>query len=113
MKYSNLIIKKHATAAFLLSVCFLLQACENNKTENTVDDRKKVTLPDSLIKHLQVEPVTSTTLVNALTLTGKVSFNDDNVIKIYPLVSGNAQNIKVMLGDYVEQGQPLATIRSS
>ncbi len=113
MKYHSFLKFTRATAAFLLLTCFLLQGCES-KNDNAADpDKKKFVRPDSLLKSIQVEEVKSAGLVNALTLTGKIAFNDDNVIKLYPMVSGNVQDVKVMLGDYVEKGQALATIRSS
>ena len=34
------------------------------------------------------------------------------MIKIYPAISGQISDIKVMLGDYVKKGQPLAVIKS-
>jgi cobalt-zinc-cadmium efflux system membrane fusion protein len=51
-------------------------------------------------------------LVNAVTLTGKVGTNDDNVIPVYSLVSGNVSDVKVLLGDNVTAGQTLAVVRS-
>ena len=113
MKNRQFDMMKYTLTIILVSASFLFQACESDNANTIQAENKKVTLPDSLIKHLKVEPVQSTTLVNAITLTGKVAFNDENVIKIYPLVSGNVQDIKVMLGDYVKKGQPLATIHSS
>jgi cobalt-zinc-cadmium efflux system membrane fusion protein len=115
MKRQKFDTLKNALTVMIISASLSFQACENNNA-NTIKadaDNKKITLPDSLIKHLQVQTVQSTALINSITLTGKVAFNDENVIKIYPLVSGNAQDIKMMLGDYVQKGQALATIRSS
>ena len=57
--------------------------------------------------------MTNSRVMNTLTLTGKVDFNEDNVIKIFPTISGQVSEIKVMPGDYVKQGQVLAVIRSS
>ncbi|WP_211352043.1 efflux RND transporter periplasmic adaptor subunit [Dinghuibacter silviterrae] len=71
------------------------------------------TLPDSLAKTLDVAPVRSCPMVNAITLTGKISFNNDNVVKIYPMVSGNMSGVNVALGDYVHAGEDLGVIRSS
>jgi cobalt-zinc-cadmium efflux system membrane fusion protein len=42
-----------------------------------------------------------------------VDFNEDNVIKIFPVISGQVSDIKVMTGDYVKKGQVLAVIKSS
>jgi cobalt-zinc-cadmium efflux system membrane fusion protein len=49
----------------------------------------------------------------ALTLSGKITFNEDNVVKVFPLVSGHVTDVKVSLGDYVQKGQLLAVVRSS
>jgi cobalt-zinc-cadmium efflux system membrane fusion protein len=46
-------------------------------------------------------------------LTGKITFDEDKVARIFPLVSGHITDVKVSLGDYVEKGQILATIRSA
>lgn len=50
--------------------------------------------------------------VNELNLTGKITFNQDQVIKVFPLVGGHIEKIKADLGDFVKQGQTLAVIRS-
>lgn len=47
-----------------------------------------------------------------LTLNGTVTFDQDNVVRVFPLVSGNVQKTTVTLGAYVQKGQDLAIIRS-
>lgn len=92
--------------------CFLPSCKSENKNETT-GGKVKYIIPDSILKTLEIDTVAVAKLENSLTLTGKVSFNDDHVVKIYPLVSGNIQDIKVMLGDYVQAGQVLAVVKSS
>ena len=70
-------------------------------------------MPDSLLKTIEIDTVSNSRVLNTLTLTGKVDFNEDNVIKIFPTISGQVSDIKVMTGDYVKKGQVLAVIRSS
>jgi cobalt-zinc-cadmium efflux system membrane fusion protein len=89
----------------------LLSSCQNNEAK-TSNEKKKYVIPDSLFNTLEIDTVKKTLLVNALVLTGKVAFNDDNVAKIYSPVSGNIRDIKVMLGDYVKKDQSLAIINS-
>ena len=98
----------------LLITCVVLtaQSCYKNAEAGTNETAKYI-LPDSLAKTLIFDSVQTCKLTNTITLSGKVSFNDDNVIKIYPMVSGVIQNIKVMLGDYVQKGQVLGVIKSS
>ncbi len=47
-----------------------------------------------------------------LTLNGTVTFDQDNVVRVFPLVSGNVEKATVTLGSYVQKGQDLALIRS-
>lgn len=49
---------------------------------------------------------------NELNLTGKITFNQDQVVKVFPLVGGHIETLKADLGDYVKKGQVLAVIRS-
>ena len=105
------IINKISVFLLALIIGLASQSCHNN-SEATTDNYKYV-LPDSLAKNLVFDNVQTCKLTNTITLSGKVSFNDDNVVKIYPMVSGVIQDIKVMLGDYVQKGQILAVIKSS
>ncbi|GAB3808925.1 efflux RND transporter periplasmic adaptor subunit [Spirosoma humi] len=49
---------------------------------------------------------------NELNLTGKITFNQDQVVKVFPLVGGHIETLKADLGDYVRKGQIMAVIRS-
>jgi cobalt-zinc-cadmium efflux system membrane fusion protein len=99
----------------LVSLMLLFAAgftsCKNNTIRE--EEKKGYILPDSLLKTIEIDSVSSSRVVNSLTLTGKVDFNEDNVIKMFPTISGQVSGIKVMPGDYVKQGQVLAVIRSS
>jgi cobalt-zinc-cadmium efflux system membrane fusion protein len=88
-----------------------LYSCSEKKA--AAEDKPGFILPDSLLKTIEIDTVSSSRLLNSLTLTGKVDFNGDQVIKIYPAISGQVSDIKVMLGDYVKKGQPLAVIKST
>ena len=96
----------------LVVCCSLLQSC-NSDANKKPEERQKYVIPDSLLKTLVIDTVAQCQLVNSITLTGQVDFNQDHVVKIYPPISGNIQDIKVALGDYVQQGQTLGVIKSS
>jgi len=119
MKFSikNIQVMKKFGNVFFLVLGFMvmvsfLQSCKNSKPAAAATDNKYV-IPDSLLKTLTIDTVGKTEYASAITLTGQVDFDEDHVIKIYPMVSGMAQGINVMLGDYVRQGQILGTLRSS
>ena len=90
---------------------FLFAAC--GKKQPAAEGRQPYVMPDSLFKTLVIDTVKQCQLVNSITLTGQVDFNQDNVVKIYPLVSGNIQGITAALGDYIQKNQTLGIIRST
>jgi cobalt-zinc-cadmium efflux system membrane fusion protein len=111
MKYSYNVTLKNILLLFLCVLSFLF-SCKT-KTEDNENEKTKYIIPDSLAKKLEIDTVIKSQFINAATFTGKVAFNDEHVVKIYPMISGNVQDVKVMLGDYVQAGQTLAVIKSS
>lgn len=107
-------IKAGSFGRFLLIIAgvFLAQSC-NTKQEKDPSERPKYVIPDTVLRTLKIDTVGRSAVVNDLKLTGKVAFNDDNVSRIYPMVSGKIRDIKVMLGDYVTKGQTLAVMNSA
>ena len=97
--------------AFLFTTALVFNSCKDAPVKE--DEKKGYVLPDSLLKTIVIDTVTNSRILNTLTLTGKVDFNEDNVIRIYPTISGQVSDIKVMTGDYVKKGQVLAILRSS
>jgi membrane fusion protein, heavy metal efflux system len=92
---------------------FLIWFCSCSSKPIVEEDKKGYTLPDSLLKTIEMDTVNDAQVMNTLTLTGKVNFNEDNVVKIFPTISGQVSDIRFMAGDYVKQGQTLGIIRSS
>src|SRR5215470_12529026 len=85
-------------------------ACSDNAQTRT---ESPFVISDSLFRTLKIDTAATCPMVSSLTLTGKVSYNEENIAKIFPLVTGVIGNVKVQLGDYVEQGEALGAIRSS
>ena len=103
--------KKITLLIVLFSVAFsLLQSCTEQNKKN--EEKGKYIIPDSLLKTTEIDTVQTCQLVNAITLTGSVDFDQDHQVNIFPLVSGNIQDVKVQLGDYVTAGQTLAVVKS-
>jgi len=70
-------------------------------------------LSDSMMRQIDLDSVEIETVRNELTLVGKVVPDENKVIKVFPLVGGNVENVRVELGDNVKKGQELATIHSA
>ena len=103
------------TQRFIFSGCVLvalaLPACTNKP--DAPEENKAYVLPDSLAKTIEFDTVKASKVFNSLSLTGEVTFDEDRVVKIFPVVSGSVSDIKVVLGDYVKKGQVLAEVRSA
>ena len=95
----------------ILAAITLIQSCA--EPAKKPEEKVKYVRPDSLLRTLTIDTVRNCPLMNALTLTGMVDFNQDKQVNIFSLVSGNVQDIKVQLGDYVTEGQVLAVVKSS
>jgi cobalt-zinc-cadmium efflux system membrane fusion protein len=104
---------RYTLRTFSLAMLIMLAISSCHDKPEQAEEKKGYILPDSLLKTIEIDSVTSSRVMNTLTLTGKVDFNEDNVIKIFPTISGQVSEIKVMPGDYVKQGQVLALIKSS
>lgn len=100
------------TFVIILLTSFSIISCSST-SDNESNVKAPYIVPDSLFKSLRIDTVANSQLVNTNTFTGKVTFNDENNIKVYPMVSGNVEDVKVMLGDYVKAGQVLAVIKST
>ena len=96
----------------IFAVFFLLAACKT-KPKEVKEGKTSYVIPDTLLQRIKIDTVGRCPLVSSITLTGMVDFDQDHQVSIYPLVSGNVQDIKVQLGDYVQAGQALAVIKSS
>jgi len=98
--------------SFALVGSVLLQSC-SSEANKPVAEKEKFTIPDTVMRTLRIDTVKTSQLINAITLTGKVGSDEDHVIPVNALVTGNVQDVKVVLGDYVKAGQTLAIIRSA
>jgi cobalt-zinc-cadmium efflux system membrane fusion protein len=76
-------------------------------------EAKGFCLTDTLFANLRLDTAKLEIVRNELRLSGKVTPNDNQLVKVYPLVSGNLIDLKVSLGDRVTKGQVLAVVRSS
>ena len=99
--------------SLLILIAGSLLTCCGTETAKNNTERKNYVIPDSIMKNLVIDTVKNCQLEDAIKLTGSVDFNQDNQVNIYPLVSGNIQDVKVQLGDHVNAGQVLAVVKSS
>jgi len=70
-------------------------------------------LSDSIYKGLEIAEAKDSLVANLVQLNGTVTFNQDQVQNVFPLVSGTVVKVNAALGDYVHKGEDLATIKSA
>ncbi|MCX6287127.1 MAG: efflux RND transporter periplasmic adaptor subunit [Bacteroidetes bacterium] len=101
-------------SGLLLVISFAsLYSCTGHDSSQENAAKKHFCLPDSLLKNITFDTLKAELVNSELALAGKITCNEDNVAKIFPLVSGQVAEVKVSVGDYVEKGKVLAVIRSS
>ncbi len=76
-------------------------------------DDTKFCLSDTMQHKIKIDEVTLETVQKSIALSGKIEANEDKWIKVYPVVGGVVEEMKVQLGDFVTKGQTLAVIHSS
>jgi len=74
---------------------------------------KKVCVSDSMSRMISIDTAKECNVDDELKLSGEVSFDENKVVKVYPIASGQVKEVRVGLGDRVKAGQVLAVIRSA
>lgn len=97
---------------FIISAVILLSSCHRHDTVESNADQS-FCISDSLMRNVTLDTLKEEMAMSDLKLSGKITFNEDNVVNVFPVVSGHVVDVKVSLGDYVQKGQVLATVRSS
>ena len=95
----------------VLSLAFFW-SCQTH-TDNSNADSKTFVLSDTTLKTTTFAKAVSQPLKNELEFFGKITADNNKLIEIYPVVGGSVTRVYVELGDYVQKGQLLATIRST
>lgn len=101
-------MKNKLIALFVLVVFF---SCKRG-TE-TEQLKETFVLSDKMLASTQTATVSLQPLKNELNFYGKITADNNKMIEVFPVVGGNVTKVYVELGDYVEKGKLLASIRST
>ena len=108
MHYKNKIL---TLTSALLIMALAMQSCHHAAESQEKDTRFQVT--DSLLRSLLTDTVKEASALSQITLTGSIAPDENKMVKIFPMVSGVAQDVHVQLGDVVQKGQTLAILKSA
>ncbi len=95
-----------------ICVCLMTACSDKKETVDNNSNNGKFKVTDSLINSLVIDTIQSADAISQLSLSGKVTPDEDKMAKIFPLVSGIANDVHVQLGDVVKAGQLLANMKS-
>ena len=98
----------------LLPVCLcvmILSAC-GRQTETPKEISQELFLTDSLQNVVSVDTVYTHEVTDELTLNGRVTFNQEQVARVFPIFGGTVTEVSAEIGDHVRKGDILAIIRS-
>jgi cobalt-zinc-cadmium efflux system membrane fusion protein len=91
---------------------YAFTGCTGKSDAATVKGDDKFQVTDSLVKSLVIDTIGQADALSELTLSGKITPDEDKMVKIFPFVSGIVKDIHVQLGDAIKAGQQLATMKS-
>lgn len=99
---------------FLIPLITLISCGSEHKkeVEKEKPGKPRLILTAKQLEQIRVDTISTKLLTEQLTAVGEVSFSEDNVVRVYPIVSGTVEKVFVSLGDYVQKGQPMATMLS-
>ncbi|MEO6425352.1 MAG: efflux RND transporter periplasmic adaptor subunit [Bacteroidia bacterium] len=92
-----------------ISFAFIIHGC---KSKPEAEVKVKFALTDTMMHRCQFLVVKKEQVKNQLKLFGKITADNNRLAQVYPIMGGSVLKINVELGDYVKQGQVLATVRS-
>ena len=91
-------------------IAMLMASCHNKPL---VETQIAFSLSDTMISMCAFEKASVEKVKNEIRLFGKITADNSKMAQVYPVVGGVVTSINIELGDYVHQGQILATIQSS
>jgi cobalt-zinc-cadmium efflux system membrane fusion protein len=95
----------------ILCVFLIFSSCTKKVEEKELIET--FVLSDKMLATTKTSVASIQALKNEISLYGKITADNNKLIEIFPVVGGNVTKVLVELGDYVEKGQLLATIRST
>jgi cobalt-zinc-cadmium efflux system membrane fusion protein len=94
---------------FLLGFIFLNTGCKTKGNEKT---ETAFSMSDTMMTRCKFQKAQYEDVKNEIKLFGKIATDNNKTAQVYPIVTGVVKSINVELGDYVKQGQLLASIQS-
>lgn len=96
-------------AAFSL----ILSSCQQKNDKKADVQPSKFCLNQELKKSTEISELKEQDIREQLTLSGKIEYNENDLVAYKSLLQGIVESVHFELGDYVKKGQVLATVKSN
>lgn len=96
--------------SIFIIIIIAFQGCKNKVIE---ENAIAFSMSDTMYEQCKFSEVKLDTVYNEIRLFGKITADNNKTAQVFPIMSGVVKKINVELGDYVKQGEVLATIQSS
>jgi cobalt-zinc-cadmium efflux system membrane fusion protein len=104
-------MKKIISTGIILSLANIALISCNGKHEP--ERATGFELTDTMYSKIKIDTVTLQAVTTELRFSGKITPEENKITTVFPVVAGYITKVNVSLGDYVQKGQLLATIRST
>lgn len=98
---------------FLIIGVGIWTSCKETISNQTEEPNYQFCLNEFLKESTQILSLSPTPIVEQITLTGQIDYNQNELIAFSSLIEGVIENIYFELGDKVKKGQVLASVRST
>ena len=97
---------------FYILLLISLSIGQGCTSPDRVPDSANFVLTKTLSETKELAEAEFKVVESEITLTGKVTFDENKVARVFPLVGGFVKELNAEIGDYVRKGQVLAIVRS-
>ncbi len=96
-----------------LLIPILLLSCSKAEVPSTQEKKEKYCVNAELKKAMQMQLVNEQPIQEQLMLSGKIEYNDNDLVGFKSLLQGVVDRVYFEQGDYVKRGQVLAVVQSA
>lgn len=102
--------KSFTYTSLILVVLSIITSCGGKEK---VVEKSTFVMTDTMYNKCEFAPVEYKTVQSDLKLFGKVTADNNRSANVFSVMGGSVEKLYVELGDYVKQGQMLATLKSA
>lgn len=104
---------KIKTNSFIYAVACIMAGAAGCQSRQVAETSTAFSLSDTMMAKCEFYKAASKQLKNEIRLFGRLEADNNKTAQVFSVVGGLVTSINVGLGDYVKQGEVLATIQSS